>query len=58
MLPAITMLQLALVDALAAAGVAPDAVIGHSAGETAVLAASGSASLAFENLALIGHLLS
>ena len=43
MLPAITMLQLALVDALAAAGVTPDAVIGHSAGETAVLAASGSA---------------
>lgn len=45
-LPGITMLQLALVDALAAAGVTPDIVIGHSAGETAVLAASGSASKA------------
>ena len=43
-LPALTMLQLALVDALAAAGVAPDVVVGHSAGETAVLAASGSGS--------------
>lgn len=45
-LPAITMLQLALLDALAAAGITPDVVIGHSAGETAVLAASGSASKA------------
>ncbi len=45
-LPAITMLQLALVDALAAAGITPDIVIGHSAGETTVLAASGSASKA------------
>ena len=43
-LPALTMLQLALVDALAAAGVRPDIVVGHSAGETAVLYASGSAS--------------
>ena len=45
-LPALTMLQLALVDTLAAIGVAPDVVIGHSAGETAVLSASGSASKA------------
>ncbi|KAI0695501.1 polyketide synthase [Cerioporus squamosus] len=43
-LPALTMLQLALVDALAAAGVRPDVVVGHSAGETAVLSASGAAS--------------
>ncbi|KAI0683985.1 polyketide synthase [Cerioporus squamosus] len=42
-LPALTMLQLALVDALAVAGVRPDAVVGHSAGETAVLSASGAA---------------
>lgn len=40
-LPALTILQLALVDALKAVGVSPDIVIGHSAGETAVLAASG-----------------
>ncbi|KAI0749982.1 hypothetical protein C8Q80DRAFT_660233 [Daedaleopsis nitida] len=45
-LPALTMLQLALVDALAAVGVRPDAVVGHSAGETAVLSASGAASKA------------
>ena len=43
-LPALTMLQLALVDALAAVGVKPDVVVGHSAGETAVLSASGSGS--------------
>ncbi|TFK80433.1 hypothetical protein K466DRAFT_605341, partial [Polyporus arcularius HHB13444] len=43
-LPALTMLQLALVDALAAAGVRPDVVVGHSAGETAVLSTSGAAS--------------
>ncbi|KAI0788157.1 acyl transferase domain-containing protein, partial [Fomes fomentarius] len=43
-LPALTMLQLALVDTLAAVGVSPDIVIGHSAGETAVLSASGAAS--------------
>ncbi|TBU55410.1 polyketide synthase [Dichomitus squalens] len=45
-LPALTMLQLALVDTLAAVGVTPDVVVGHSAGETAVLSASGSASKA------------
>ncbi|KAH9944952.1 ketoacyl-synt-domain-containing protein [Epithele typhae] len=40
-IPALTMLQLALVDALAAVGVTPDIVLGHSAGETPMLAASG-----------------
>ncbi|KAI1783602.1 ketoacyl-synt-domain-containing protein [Ganoderma leucocontextum] len=45
-LPALTMLQLALFDTLLAAGVSPDVVVGHSAGETAVLAASGAASKA------------
>ena len=45
-LPALTILQLALVDALAAVGVKPDVVVGHSAGETAVLSASGSGSKA------------
>ncbi len=43
-LPALTLLQLALVDTLAAVGVSPDVVVGHSAGETAVLYASGAAS--------------
>ncbi|KAH9933653.1 ketoacyl-synt-domain-containing protein [Epithele typhae] len=43
-LPALTMLQLALVDALEAVGVTPDVVVGHSAGETAVLSASGAGS--------------
>ncbi len=43
-LPALTMLQLALVDTLAAVGVTPDIVVGHSAGETAILSASGSGS--------------
>ncbi|KAI0068533.1 polyketide synthase, partial [Artomyces pyxidatus] len=42
-LPALTILQIALFDTLLAAGVRPDAVIGHSAGETAVLYASGAA---------------
>lgn len=45
-LPALTMVQVALVDTLAALGVKPDVVVGHSAGETAVLYASGSASKA------------
>ncbi|KAI0694299.1 ketoacyl-synt-domain-containing protein [Cerioporus squamosus] len=45
-LSALTMLQLALVDTLAAIGIHPDIVIGHSAGETAVLSASGAASKA------------
>ncbi|TFK49392.1 hypothetical protein OE88DRAFT_1662947 [Heliocybe sulcata] len=45
-LPALTMVQLALVDTLASLNIKPDAVIGHSAGETAVLYASGSGSKA------------
>lgn len=45
-LPALTILQIALVDTLAAIGVRPDAVVGHSAGETAVIYASGAASRA------------
>ncbi|CCM05253.1 uncharacterized protein FIBRA_07463 [Fibroporia radiculosa] len=40
-LPALTVLQIALVDALAELGVKPDVVLGHSAGETAVLYGSG-----------------
>ncbi|KAJ7751452.1 putative polyketide synthase [Mycena metata] len=49
-LPAIAMLQIALCDLLAAIGIVPEAVIGHSAGETAMLYASGAASqtVAFE----------
>ncbi len=43
-LPAHTMLQLATVDALVAVGVRPAIVIGYSAGEIAVLSASGAAS--------------
>jgi acyl transferase domain-containing protein len=43
-LPAITMLQLALFDTLVHLGIEPDYVIGHSAGETAVVYASGAAS--------------
>lgn len=45
-LPALAVLQLALVDALAALGVKPDIAVGHSAGETAVVYASGAASKA------------
>ncbi|KAL6298078.1 polyketide synthase [Sparassis latifolia] len=45
-LPALTILQIALVDALASLGIRPNVVIGHSAGETAVLYASGSGSKA------------
>jgi acyl transferase domain-containing protein len=42
-LPALTMVQVALVDAFQAIGIQPDVVVGHSAGETAVLYASGAA---------------
>ncbi|KAH9926041.1 uncharacterized protein B0H18DRAFT_954918 [Fomitopsis serialis] len=42
-LPALTILQIALMEALAFIGVKPDVVIGHSAGETAVVYASGAA---------------
>ncbi|KZT66436.1 hypothetical protein DAEQUDRAFT_739999 [Daedalea quercina L-15889] len=45
-LPALTILQSALVDTLAAIGVKPDVVVGHSAGETAVMYVSGAASKA------------
>ncbi|KAH9934268.1 putative polyketide synthase [Fomitopsis serialis] len=45
-LPALTILQIALVDTLAAIGIKPDVVVGHSAGETAVVYASGAASKA------------
>jgi acyl transferase domain-containing protein len=43
-LPALTMIQLALMDTLSFIGLKPDVVVGHSAGETAVLYASGAAS--------------
>ncbi|KAF7328513.1 hypothetical protein MVEN_02538600 [Mycena venus] len=43
-LPALAMLQMALCDLFAAVGIVPDVVIGHSAGETAMLYASGAAS--------------
>lgn len=45
-LPALTMLQIALFDTMVALGIQPDIVVGHSAGETAVLYASGSGSKA------------
>ncbi|KAJ7157757.1 putative polyketide synthase [Mycena filopes] len=40
-LPAIAMFQMALFDLLVSLGVRPDIVLGHSAGETALLYASG-----------------
>ncbi|KAG1725077.1 acyl transferase domain-containing protein [Suillus paluster] len=40
-LPALTMLQIATFDALVSLGMKPTAIVGHSAGETAVLYASG-----------------
>ncbi|KAJ7066919.1 hypothetical protein C8F01DRAFT_1340925 [Mycena amicta] len=45
-LPAIAMFQIAFFDLLVSLGVRPDAVLGHSAGETTVLYASGAASKA------------
>lgn len=42
-LPAIAILQIALLDTLASIGLKPDAVVGHSAGETALLYAAGCA---------------
>ncbi|KIJ41950.1 hypothetical protein M422DRAFT_171681 [Sphaerobolus stellatus SS14] len=42
-LPALAMVQMALFDLLVSIGVSPDIVVGHSAGETAMLYASGSA---------------
>ncbi|KAF8525874.1 hypothetical protein BU17DRAFT_83380 [Hysterangium stoloniferum] len=49
-LPAIAMIQIALVDTLESVGIVPDMLIGHSAGETTILYASGAASaeMAFE----------
>lgn len=43
-LPSLAVLHIALFDTLASIGVKPDVVIGHSAGETAVLYASGAGS--------------
>jgi acyl transferase domain-containing protein len=43
-LPSITMIQLALFDTLVSLGIKPNALIGHSAGETAILYASGAGS--------------
>jgi acyl transferase domain-containing protein len=45
-LPALAMFQIALFDVLTALGTKPDIVLGHSAGETAVLYASGASSKA------------
>jgi acyl transferase domain-containing protein len=45
-LPAIAMLQCALVDLLHSVGVTPDIVVGHSAGETSMLYASNAGSKA------------
>ena len=42
-LPALTILQIALFDLLCSLGIKPDVVLGHSAGETALLYASGAA---------------
>ncbi|CCM00168.1 uncharacterized protein FIBRA_02196 [Fibroporia radiculosa] len=49
-LPALAMLQIALVDTLSSLNIKPDVVIGHSAGDTAVMYASGTwpAALAME----------
>lgn len=43
-LPSIAMVQIALVDLLRSIGITPDAVVGHSAGETVMLYASGACS--------------
>ncbi|KAF9541628.1 ketoacyl-synt-domain-containing protein [Agrocybe pediades] len=42
-LPALAMIQMAMFDLLVSFGVLPDVVVGHSAGETPMLYASGSA---------------
>ncbi|KAF8200274.1 polyketide synthase [Pholiota molesta] len=43
-LPAIAMVQLAMFDLLSSVGIVPTAVVGHSAGETAMMYASGACS--------------
>ena len=43
-LPALAMVQMAMIDLLRHVGLSPNAVIGHSAGETAMLYACGAAS--------------
>jgi acyl transferase domain-containing protein len=45
-LPALTMLQIATFDVLVSLGMKPTAIVGHSAGETALLYASGAGSKA------------
>jgi len=45
-LPALTMMQIATFDALVSLGMKPTAIVGHSAGETALLYASGAGSKA------------
>lgn len=59
-LPAIAMFQMALFDLLVYFGVSPDIVIGHSAGETAVLYASGAApqAMAIELAVIRGQIFS
>ncbi|KIK63373.1 polyketide synthase [Collybiopsis luxurians FD-317 M1] len=43
-LPALAMVQIALIDLLRSVGIGPDAVVGHSAGETVMMYASGACS--------------
>jgi acyl transferase domain-containing protein len=45
-IPAITMLQIALFDLLKSVGLTPDVLVGHSAGESALIYASGAGSKA------------
>ncbi|KAJ3839953.1 putative polyketide synthase [Lentinula raphanica] len=45
-LPAIAMVQLGLIDLYRSLGIVPDAVVGHSAGETTMMYASGATSKA------------
>ncbi|OSX62596.1 hypothetical protein POSPLADRAFT_1055969 [Postia placenta MAD-698-R-SB12] len=56
-LPSIAMFQIALFDLLASFGMKPDIIIGHSAGETAMLYASGAApkEMAFELAVIRGR---
>ncbi|OSX62618.1 hypothetical protein POSPLADRAFT_1141091 [Postia placenta MAD-698-R-SB12] len=56
-LPSIAMFQIALFDLLTSFGMKPDIIIGHSAGETAMLYASGAApkEMAFELAVIRGR---